>query len=77
MSLKTVRAALLKAAGLSRFETKSLAGAGRVSYPRKRADQPVETNNPTSEIKATKRGAIHWVGKPGTGGAARALRKTA
>ena len=72
MSLKTIRAAIKKMLGGA--NNKSLAGRGRASYPRRVANQPVEIDSPSSEIKATKRGAIHWVGKPGTGGLARKLR---
>jgi len=43
------------------------------TYPRKLKDQPAVSFE--TMIKATKKGAIHYVGKPGTGGATRALRR--
>jgi len=44
----------------------SVKPTGQLTFPRKGNGE---------RCKATKRGAIHWVGKPGTGGAARALRR--
>jgi len=43
------------------------------TYPRKYADKPATTAD--TSIKATKKGAIHWVGTPGTGGFARKVNR--
>lgn len=79
MSLKSIRksiAALFhRRRNTDKPMTSSLKGKGRVSYPRKAANQPVDIDSPTSEIKATKAGAVHYVGKPGTGGWARKVRR--
>lgn len=46
---------------------------GRGSFPRKAGCG----DNPAEQCKATRKGAVHWVGKPGKGGAARKASRAA
>ena len=75
MKLRDIRKAIVKA--LTPEALKSHRFTGRESYPRRKANVPVQIQSPASEIKATRPGAVHWVGKAGTGGAVRKMRRAA
>jgi len=60
MNLTTIRRAFIKALGIKPRDTRQF--AGKASYPRRKANRPVMTGDKTSEIKATKKGAVHWDG---------------
>lgn len=75
MSLKSIRNGILKLLGIKSGCAHKF--SGRASYPRRYANVPVAEGSASSGVKATRAGAVHWVGKPGTGGWARAARRQA